>query len=58
MKEYQTIALNEQAWKILSMVSPEYRHMAIQELKVLERRYLDLSAPAATGSAQLPGPTK
>ena len=57
MKEYPHNALNEQAWKILSMVSPEYRHMAIHEMKMLERRYLDLSAPAATGFAPLPGPT-
>lgn len=32
--------------------------MAIQELKMLELRYLDMSALAATGSAPLPGPTK
>jgi hypothetical protein len=57
MKEYQSIALYEQDWKILAMVSPEYRHVITQELKMLERKYLDLSAPAATGSAPLPEPT-
>jgi hypothetical protein len=57
MKEYPRIALDELAREILALVSPEYRHAAFQELKMLERRYLDLLAPAAMGSAPLPGPT-
>ena len=57
MKEYHRIIHDEQARKIIAMVSPKYRHAAFQELKMLERSYLDLSAPAARGSAPLPEPT-
>ena len=57
MKEYHRIIHDEHGRKIIAMASPEYRHMAGQELKMLERRYLDLPAPAATGSAPLPEPT-
>ena len=57
MKDYHRIIHDEQARKIIAMVSPEYRQMATQEFKMLEQRYLDLSAPAATGSAPLPEPT-
>ena len=31
------------------MASPEYRHMAIHELKMLERRYLEPPAPGSCG---------